>query len=157
MLVFMVLYMVDVTGFFACLAALSRQGRPMETIDDMAGLLKEQPGVALAMTAFSLSALGLPPFSGFWAKVYVFKAAIGAGLGVAAVAGLLGSVVAAFYYLRLVKVMWFDASQGATDRPPVEARAIGVALALFSFPLVMVALTWIDPLAHAAAAAFGLA
>jgi NADH-quinone oxidoreductase subunit N len=157
MLVFMVLYMVDVTGFFACLAALSRQGRSMETLDDMAGLVKEQPGLALAMTVFSLSALGLPPFSGFWAKVYVFKAALGAGLGPAAVAGLVGSVVAAFYYLRLIKVMWFDASQGATDRPPVEARAIGVALALFSFPVVMVALAWIDPLAHAAAAAFGLA
>ncbi|MDB5446782.1 MAG: nuoN, partial [Phenylobacterium sp.] len=157
MLVFMVLYMVDVTGFFACLAALSRQGRSMETIDDMAGLIKEQPGIALAMTVFSLSALGLPPFSGFWAKIYVFKAAIGAGLGPAAVLGLVGSVVAAFYYLRLIKVMWFDASQGVTDRPPLEARTIGVALALFSFPVVMVALIWIDPLAHAAAAAFGLA
>jgi NADH-quinone oxidoreductase subunit N len=53
--------------------------------------------------------------------------------------------------------MWFDVSQGETDRPPVEARAIGVALALFSFPIVMVALVWLDPLAHAAAAAFGLA
>jgi NADH-quinone oxidoreductase subunit N len=157
MLVFMILYMIDVTGFFACLAALSRQGRSMETIDDMAGLIKEQPGIALAMTAFSLSALGLPPFSGFWAKYYVFKAAIGADLGPFAVAGLVGSVVAAFYYLRLIKVMWFDASEGATDRPPLEARAIGVTLALFSFPVVMVALAWLDPLAHAAAAAFGLA
>src|SRR6185312_14065324 len=80
MLVFMVLYMIDVVGFFACLAALSRQGRDMETFDDMAGLVKEQPGIALAMTAFSLSALGLPPFSGFWAKVFVFKAALNAGL-----------------------------------------------------------------------------
>lgn len=157
MLVFMVLYMIDVTGFFACLAALSRQGRSMETIDDMAGLIKEQPGIAIAMTIFSLSALGLPPFSGFWAKIYVFKAALGAGLGPAAVAGLVGSVVAAFYYLRLIKVMWFDASHGATDRPPAEARFIGQALALFSFPVVLVALAWIDPLAQAAAAAFGLA
>jgi NADH-quinone oxidoreductase subunit N len=156
MLVFMILYMVDVTGFFACLAALSRQGRSMETMDDMAGLFREQPGIALAMTAFALSALGLPPFSGFWAKYYVFKAAIGAGLSVPAVLGLLGSVVAAFYYLRLIKVMWFDASQGATDRPPVEARVIGVALALFTFPVVMVALAWIDPLARQAATAFGL-
>src|SRR5581483_9755250 len=101
MLVFMVLYMIDVTGFFACLAALSRQGRSMETIDDMAGLWREQPGLAVAMTIFSLSPLGLPPFSGFWGKFYVFKAALGAGLGLAAVAGLVGSVVAAFYYLRL--------------------------------------------------------
>ncbi|HSV02118.1 MAG TPA: NADH-quinone oxidoreductase subunit NuoN [Phenylobacterium sp.] len=157
MLVFMVLYMIDVTGFFACLAALSRQGRPMETIDDMAGLIKAQPGLGLAMTAFSLSALGLPPFSGFWAKVYVFKAALHAGLAWPAVLGLVGSVVAAFYYLRLVKVIWFDAAEGATDRPAPEARGIAVALALFSFPVVMVALRWIDPLAATAARAFGLA
>lgn len=157
MLVFMVLYMIDVTGFFACLAALSRGGRPMETIDDMAGLIKERPGLALAMTAFSLSALGLPPFSGFWAKVYVFKAAINAGLGWQGVVGLVGSVVAAFYYLRVVKVIWFDAAPGQTDRPAPEAQFIAVALALFSFPFVMAALYWIDPLAATAAHAFGLA
>jgi NADH-quinone oxidoreductase subunit N len=158
MLMFMVLYMVDVTGFFACLTALSRDGKPMETIGDMAGLFKERPGIALAMTAFSLSALGLPPFSGFFAKLYVFKAAVYApNMAWVAVAGLVGSVVAAFYYLRLIKVMWFDASQGATDKPPAEARLIGFGLALFSFPVVLLALTWIDPLAQAAAAAFGLA
>jgi NADH-quinone oxidoreductase subunit N len=157
MLVFMVLYMIDVTGFFACLAALSRQGRSMESFDDMAGLFREQPGIALAMTAFSLSALGLPPFSGFWAKVFVFKAALNAGLPVAAVLGLVGSVVAAFYYLRLIKVMWFDGAVGATDKPAPEARFIGVALALFSFPVVMAALHWLDPLAATAARAFGLA
>ncbi len=159
MLVFMVLYMVDVTGFFACLSALSRSGKPMETIEDMAGLFKERPGIALAMTAFSLSALGLPPFSGFWAKFYVFKAAINVGdpvLQVAAVLGLVGSVVAAFYYLRLIKVMWFDAAPGQTDALPGEARAIAYVAALFSFPVVLGALVFIDPLAAAAASAFGL-
>jgi len=157
MLVFMVLYMVDVTGFFACLAALSRQGKSMETIVDMAGLFKEQPGIALAMTAFSLSALGLPPFSGFWAKVFVFKAALGSGFGVAATLGLVGSVVAAFYYLRLIKVMWFDAAVGKTDKPPMEAKSIGLSLALFSFPVVLIALIWLYPAAGRAAHAFGLA
>ncbi|MCR5880486.1 NADH-quinone oxidoreductase subunit NuoN [Phenylobacterium sp. J367] len=157
MLVFMVLYMIDVTGFFACLAALSRQGRAMETIEDMAGLIKQQPGIALAMTAFSLSALGLPPFSGFFAKIYVFKAAIDGGLTWAAVLGLVGSVVAAFYYLRLIKVMWFDAAPGATDKPAFEARLIGVGLALFSFPVVVLALRGLDQAAARAAAAFGLA
>ncbi|ACG78202.1 NADH dehydrogenase I, N subunit [Phenylobacterium zucineum HLK1] len=156
MLIFMVLYMIDVTGFFACLAALSRQGRPMETIDDMAGLIKEQPGLALAMTAFALSALGLPPFSGFWAKVFVFQAALDAGLWGPAVAGLVGSVVAAFYYLRLLKVMWFDASAGTTDKPAFEARGTAIALGLFSFPVVLVALVWIYPAAGQAARAFGL-
>jgi len=157
MLTFMVLYMIDVTGFFACLTALSRQGRAMETIQDMSGLFKEQPGIALAMTAFSLSALGLPPFSGFWAKVFVFKAALDAGYTIAAVAGLVGSVVAAFYYLRLIKVMWFDPAAGATDKAPIEAKAIGIGLALFSFPVVLGALVWLYPAAGRAARAFGLA
>ncbi len=157
MLVFMVLYMIDVTGFFACLAALSRNGRPLETMDDMAGLVRERPGLALAMTAFSLSALGLPPFSGFWAKVYVFKAALGAGqmsLTVLAVLGLVSSVVAAFYYLRLIKVMWFDPAPGATDRAPAFAKGVAYAAALFSFPVVMLALIALDPAAATAAAAF---
>src|ERR1700761_587230 len=158
MLMFMILYMIDVTGFFACLTALTRQGRAMETIDDMAGLFKEQPGIALAMTAFSLSALGLPPFSGFWGKFYVFKAALEAGLldEVAAVIGLVGSVVAAFYYLRLIKVMWFDEAKSATDTPAVEAKTIGIGLALFTFPVVMIALHWLDGAAVNAAHAFGL-
>ncbi|MBO9558102.1 MAG: NADH-quinone oxidoreductase subunit NuoN [Caulobacter sp.] len=158
MLLFMTLYMVDVTGFFACLQALSRDGKPMETIEDMAGLVKERPGIAVAMTTFSLSALGLPPFSGFWAKFYVFGAAMGSGdvmLQWAAVLGLVGSVVAAFYYLRLIKTMWFDAPAAGVDKPQPTARAIGFAAALFSFPIVLLALVWLDPAAKAAAAAFG--
>ncbi len=158
MLMFLILYMVDVTGFFACLSALNRGGKPMETIEDMAGLVKERPGLALAITAFSLSALGLPPLSGFWAKFYVFKAAIGTGdvvMQTAAVLGLVGSVVAAFYYLRLIKTMWFDGSVGATDKPEPGARLIAFAMALFAFPVVLVALAWIDPIAKTAAAAFG--
>jgi NADH-quinone oxidoreductase subunit N len=72
----------------------------------------------------------------------------------AAVLGLVGSVVAAFYYLRLIKTMWFDASAGPVDAAP-SARAVGFAAALFSFPVVLVALIWLDPAARAAAAAFG--
>lgn len=156
MLLFMVLYMVDVTGFFACLCALQRDGRPMETVEDMAGLFKERPGLALAMTAFSLSALGLPPFSGFFSKFFVFKAAIAAGgyMPAVAAAALVGSVVAAFYYLRLIKVMWFDAAPGAVEAPPAGAKAIAIAAALFSFPVVLVALYWLEPLAKMAASVF---
>jgi NADH-quinone oxidoreductase subunit N len=157
MLVFMVLYMIDVTGLFACLLALSRDGRPMETIQDMAGLARERPGIALAMTALSFSTMGIPPFSGFWAKVYVFKAAIAAGLWPVAAIALVGSVVAAFYYLRLVKVMWFDPAPGTTERPALYASGVAYASALFSFPVVLVALAALDPLARTAAAAFGLA
>ncbi|MDB5431947.1 MAG: proton-translocating NADH-quinone oxidoreductase, chain [Caulobacter sp.] len=158
MLTFMVLYMVDVTGFFACLQALSRDGKPMETIEDMAGLFRERPMMATAMTVFSLSALGMPPFSGFWAKFYVFGAAMNAHspiMTLAAILGLVGSVVAAFYYLRLIKVMWFDAAVGKTDALPFEARFVAYAAAAFSFPIVLGALHYLEPWAKAAAAAFG--
>ena len=86
----------------------------------------------------------------------MFKAAIGAGLGVAAVIGLVGSVVAAFYYLRLIKVMWLDPAPGAVDPMPKDARAVTIVSALFAFPLVMAALTWIEPFAAQAATSFGL-
>jgi NADH-quinone oxidoreductase subunit N len=105
---------------------------------------------------FSLSALGLPPFSGFFGKVFVFRAALDAGLWGPAVAALVGSVVAAFYYLRLVKVIWFDASPGTTDKPPVEANAVALSTAVFAFPVVIVALAWLGPAAERAAHAFGL-
>jgi NADH-quinone oxidoreductase subunit N len=152
----MVLYTIDVTGFFACLTALNREGRPMEKFSDFSGLMKERPGLALAITAFSLSGLGLPPFSGFWAKFYVFKAALAGGpiTTWAAVAALVGSVVAAFYYLRLIKVMWLDPAPGATDRPQGGAVAVAYASALFAIPVVMFALIKLDPLAQVAAAAF---
>ena len=157
MLVFMVLYMIDVTGFFACLIALSRKGEAMETLPSLAGLAKERPGIALALTGLSFSVMGIPPFSGFWAKYYVFKAAIAGGLWPVAVFGLVTSVVAAFYYLRMVKTMWFDPSPGTTDPAPADARTIAAAAALFSFPVVLPALALLDPLAHLAATAFHLA
>jgi NADH-quinone oxidoreductase subunit N len=146
MLMFMVLYTIDVTGFFACLAALNREGKPMETMADFAGLMRRKPGLALAMTTFSLSALGMPPFSGFFAKFYVFKAAMGAGgyLPWVAVAALVGSVVAAFYYLRLIKVMWLDAPPGDVDAPARSAMTVAYAAALFACPVVLIALQFLD-------------
>jgi NADH-quinone oxidoreductase subunit N len=156
MLIYMVLYVVDVTGFFACLAALSRDGKPMEKIADFAGLARERPALSLAMTVFALSALGLPPMSGLWGKYYVFKAAAGAGLVWVAVAALIGSVVAAFYYLKLIKVMWFDPSPGATDAPPPEAVAVTYVTALFACPAVLIALIVLDPAAQSAATALAL-
>jgi NADH-quinone oxidoreductase subunit N len=76
---------------------------------------------------------------------------------IAAVLGLVGSVIAAFYYLRLIKVMWFDNAPSGTDELPREAQVVAISAALFTFPVVMGALVFIDPLAKAAAAAFGLA
>ena len=159
MLVFMALYSVSVMGFFACLAALSRNGRPLETLEDMAGLFQQRPWLSLSLTIFALSGLGLPPFAGFWGKYYVFKAAVNAGDPIllwAAVAALVGSVIAAFYYLRLIKVMWLDPAPGPTDTPPVEAGIIAISAAALTFPVVLALMPAIDSYARAAAAALGL-
>jgi NADH-quinone oxidoreductase subunit N len=155
MLLFMTLYMIDVTGFFAVLAALSRSGRPIERLEDFAGLIRTHPKLALALTALSLSVLGLPPFSGFWAKFFIFKAAIAGGQAPAAVFALVMSVVAAFYYLRLIKIMWFDPPPSeALDRPAPEAAGVGYAAALFTFPGVLPALVLLEPAAALASRAF---
>ncbi|MBX3478649.1 MAG: NADH-quinone oxidoreductase subunit NuoN [Brevundimonas sp.] len=157
MLVFMTLYVVDQLGFFAVLLALSRQGRPIRTIGDLAGLSRQKPLMATALTILSLSVLGMPPFSGFWGKFYVFGAAADAGYWMAGAAGLVASVVAAFYYLRMIKLMWFDApvSEVKPDASPIEASTVAVASAVFAFPVVIAALIWIEPAARHAAAGFG--
>ena len=69
--------------------------------------------------------------------------------------GLVGSVVGAFYYLRLIKTMWFEVGDNRTDKPAPEVKTIAYAAALFSCPVVLVALIWLDPLARIAAKAFG--
>ena len=157
MLVFMTLYVIDQFGFFAILLSLSRNGRPMRTVQDLAGLRHTRPLTAIALTVLALSVLGMPPFSGFWGKYYVFGAAADAGYWQVAAAGLVASVVAAFYYLRIIKVMWFDPApeQAATDTAPVEAQWTAWAAAAFAFPLVIVGLTWIEPLTRVAAAGLG--
>ena len=89
----------------------------------------------------------------------MFKAAISQGetsLVVLAVLGLVSSVVAAFYYLRLIKVMWFDPAPGGVDVAPADAKGIAYAAALFSFPVVLIALVALDPAATAAAASLSL-
>ncbi len=158
MLIFLALYVVDITGFFACLLALSRQGKPMETLSSLAGLTRTRPGLAFAITIFSMSALGIPFLSGFWGKFFVFQAAVTTpSLVWPAVYGLVMSVVGAFYYLRVVKTMWFDESAGETDAPPADARLIAFGAAAFAFPLVNVGLHWLELFAGTAAKAFGLA
>jgi len=157
-LMFMTLYVVDQIGFFAILLSLSRNGRPIRKIADLAGLKKDRPLTAVALTILSLSAIGIPPMSGFWGKFYVFGAAADAGYWMAGAAGLVASVVAGFYYLRIIKVIWFDTPEFdvTTDKAPVSAQWIGWAAAAFSFPVLLVALTWLEPLTRAAAAGVGI-
>ncbi len=127
-------------GTFACILAMRRQDRMVEDIDQLAGLSRTSPKMALALAIFMFSMAGIPPLAGFFGKYYVFRAAIEAELYTLVVVGLLSSVVAAFYYLRIVKLMYFDEPLDAFDQPvgrEISAIVVGTGAvtALFIFIL----------------------
>ena len=115
-LVYIAIYLVMTLGTFACVLALRRNDIPVEKIDDLAGLAKQQPLFAAAIGVFMFSLAGIPPLAGFFGKFYVFMAAVDAGLVPVAIIGVLASVVGAYYYLRIVKIMYFDETIDPLDR-----------------------------------------
>jgi NADH-quinone oxidoreductase subunit N len=145
-IIYLAIYLAMTLGTFACILAMRRNGRMVEDIDQLAGLSITSPMMAflLAMLLFSLA--GIPPLAGFFAKFYVFLAAINAGLYALAVIGVLLSVVGAYYYLRIVKIMYFDApAERFEPMPGLLAAVLGGSglFILFYFvypaPLVTVA------------------
>jgi NADH-quinone oxidoreductase subunit N len=126
-LVYLAIYLVMNVGAWAVVLCMRRQGRMLEEIADLGGLSRSQPGLALALAIFMFALSGIPPTAGFFAKLYVFLAAIDARLFGLAVIGVVTSVVSAFYYLRIVKVMYFDEPAAAFDRP-LSAELKGVLL-----------------------------
>ncbi len=155
LLLFFVMYMVDTLGLFSSQMALRRNGQPISQIDQLAGLSKVNMPLTIAITMLALSVLGMPPFAGFWSKFFVFGAAMHAGLWGFAAAGLVASVIAAFYYLRILKLMWFDPAPGDVDAAPAEAKWITYLAAAFAFPGIIVFLWLAYPLAQSAAIGFG--
>jgi len=95
-------------SFLVVLRMRDEAGRPVETIASLAGLSRCRPGLALAMAAFMFSLAGVPPLLGFWPKFYVFNAAVSANLTWLAVVAIATSVISAYYYLKIVKIMYFD-------------------------------------------------
>src|SRR6201997_4178141 len=131
-LVYMAIYVAMTLGTFACILAMRRSGQMVETIADLAGLARTKPTMAffLAMLLFSMA--GIPPLAGFFAKFYVFLAAIQAGLFTLAVIGVVTSVVGAYYYLAIVKIMYFDEPVEAFEPMPHELRAVLAVTGLFN-------------------------
>ena len=126
-LVYMVTYVFMSAGVFACIIAMRRRGRALEQISDLAGLSRTDPAMALAMAVFMWSMAGLPPFSGFFGKLYVFLPAVQAGYWTLAIVGILTSAVGLFYYLRVIKVMYVDDPAPAFDqRSPSLSFVLGV-------------------------------
>jgi NADH-quinone oxidoreductase subunit N len=144
---YLAIYAVMTLGGFAVILLMKRRGVMVEGIGDLAGLARSQPMMAFALLLFMFSQAGIPPLAGFWGKLYIFIAAVEAQLYVPAVLGVLASVVASYYYLRIVKVMYFDEPAEALDGPVfgvnrVVAFASAILVAAFSLapqPLSLVA------------------
>ncbi len=141
-----IVYAIMSVGGFGMIALLSRAGFEADNIDDFKGLNQKSPWFAFIMMAILFSMAGVPPFLGFWAKISVLQEAVNSGLVWLAIVGVVTSVIGAFYYLRVVKVIYFDKSM---DNTPIKASMDirmalsinGVAiLALGLYPTALIAL-----------------
>jgi NADH-quinone oxidoreductase subunit N len=148
-LIYMAIYLTMTLGTFACIIAMRRADGPVEKIADLAGLARTRPAMAFFLAMLMFSMAGVPPVAGFFAKFYVFLAAMKAGLYALAVIGVVTSVVGAYYYLAIVKTMYFD--EPAPDLEPMRPElrlVLGV-----SGLLVLLFFIYPAPLVDAAAAA----
>jgi NADH-quinone oxidoreductase subunit N len=118
LMIYMAIYVFMTIGSFSCILSMRRRGVMVEEIADLAGVSRSNPLLAAALAIFMFSMAGIPPLAGFFGKLYVFLPAISQGLYTLAVIGMLASVVAAYYYLRIVKVMYFDELEDAFESSP---------------------------------------
>ncbi|MFO1155903.1 MAG: NADH-quinone oxidoreductase subunit NuoN [Rhodospirillales bacterium] len=135
-LIYMAIYLIMNLGAFTCILCMRRREQMVEEIADLAGATRSTPVMALALAVFMFSMAGIPPLAGFFGKLYIFLAAVQAHLYTLAIVGVLSSVVAAFYYLRIVKLMYFDQSEEPLDRnygPELRLVMLGTAFVIVLF------------------------
>ncbi|MGV8830745.1 MAG: NADH-quinone oxidoreductase subunit NuoN [Devosia sp.] len=150
--IYMAIYVAMTIGLFACILSLRTDAGYVENISDLAGAAEKRPFVAAVMAISMFSLIGMPPLAGFFAKWHVFLAAIDAQLYVLAVIGVLASAVSAFYYLRIVKVMYFDEPVREFEAVPAE---LNIMMAVGAFLVVTYYFTVGAPLANFAHIAAG--
>jgi NADH-quinone oxidoreductase subunit N len=153
-LVYLAIYVAMTLGSFAIILAMKRNGQAVEQIRDFAGLSRTNPVLAFFFAMFLFSLAGVPPLAGFFGKYFVFAAAMKAGLFTLAVIGVLTSVVGAFYYLTIVKVMYFDEPLPKLDPMRVELRAVLGVTGLFNILFVVFAGALVTAAAAAAKSLF---
>jgi len=114
-LVYISIYLVMNLGLFSCLFMLKRDDQYFENINDLSGLSKNHPVIALSLLIILFSLAGIPPLAGFFAKFYIFKSVIEQSMYFLAIIGLMSTVIAAFYYLRIIKIIYFDKEKAKYD------------------------------------------
>lgn len=150
-LVYLTIYVFMNVGAFSCIMAMRRGGRAVENIGDLGGLAKTHPAMAAALAAMMFSMAGIPPLAGFFGKFYIFLAAIEAQLYTLAVIGVLTSVVSAYYYIRIIKVMYFD-EPGLEPLDSPLPRSITIVLGVCT-AFIMLFIVFQTPIVAAAEAA----
>ena len=114
--IYLTIYIVMNLGFFSCLLMLRRNDNYYESIDDLSGLSKNHPILSFSLLVILFSLAGIPPLAGFFAKFYIFKAVIEQSMYFLAIVGLLSTVIAAYYYLRIIKIIYFDPEKEKYDQ-----------------------------------------
>ena len=136
--IYMIIYLVMTLGTFAFILAMRTKDGQVENIADLAGLSRTNPLMALALTILMFSLAGIPPMAGFFAKWYVFLAAIEANLVALSVIGVIASVIGAYYYLRIIKIMWFDdAAAGFVPSNTILRSVLGISGAFVLFYILL--------------------
>lgn len=128
---YIIIYALSTLGAFACVLAMKRRDQQVETIADLAGLAQSNKGLAFVFSMLMFSLAGIPPLAGFFAKAFVFMAAVKSGLYVLAIIGVLASVVGAYYYLRVVKIIYFDEPAERFDAMDGEVKLVAYASGAF--------------------------
>ena len=139
-IIYISIYVIMNLALFSCLLMLKRNDQYYEDIDDLSGLSKNHPLLSLSLLVILFSLAGIPPLAGFFAKSYIFKAVIEQSMYFLAIVGLLSTVIAAFYYLRIIKIIYFDKEKEKYD----EDHSLWLKFSL-TFSTILILLYFIFP------------
>ncbi len=154
-LVYLLTYVVMSAGSFACIVAMRRRGLAVDKISDLSGLAKNDLTLAALFAIFMFSMAGIPPMAGFFGKLLVFQSAVDAGMWTLAIIGVLTSVVSCFYYLRIIKVMFFDPSEAPFDTRSRPISFVALSTGVFTLMFFVFPAPFLGAANQAAKALFG--
>jgi NADH-quinone oxidoreductase subunit N len=130
---YMSIYVVMNLGIFACIFSMKRDGKYCENLNDLSGISKQNPILSFSLLIILFSLAGIPPMAGFFAKFYIFMSVIESGMYTLAIIGLLSTVISAFYYLRIIKIIYFDDADKSLD----QINNLGISITLFLSSLIL--------------------
>ena len=128
------IYVIMNLGMFACIFSMKRDGKYCENLDDLSGISKHHPILSISLLIILFSLAGIPPLAGFFAKFYIFIAVIESKMYTLAIIGLLSTVISAFYYLRIIKIIYFDDANKSFDK----IKNLGISTTLFLSSLILI-------------------